>query len=167
MRMMGPSHLEPYQTSFYVSVLWVVLICILIISTVLSWVLWIVLVNYQAWGSLSGHPECVASESEVRVAQGTLNLWLVSEVMAVLWNAVPLTLTLKFGYLWVAPQVAHALASVMKNKTAFIMQWESCLLTSVGLVVGEQSRCHLTNSLGIIWGSLLHKSELNSKPYRN
>lgn len=40
-----------------------------------------------------GSPEFVANWFEVRVAfWGSLNLWLVSEVRAILWELFPLTL---------------------------------------------------------------------------
>lgn len=75
--------------------IWLVLIYILhnktvVISRVLSWVLWVVLMNQQTWGSWDS-PKLIASLSEVQLTWGPPNLWLVSEVRAVLLRAVPLT----------------------------------------------------------------------------
>ena len=60
-----------------------------IASMTFSWVLWVVLANYQTWGGVIGTPQ-ICSHLE-QVAWGPPNLWLASEVRVVLLGTVPLT----------------------------------------------------------------------------
>lgn len=56
-----------------------------IVIKVLSWVLWIVLANYQPWSGVMGAPKCVSKLDRSVGSLGTGDLWLASEVRAVLW----------------------------------------------------------------------------------
>lgn len=67
-------------------------ICILcnkmvIIIRILSWVLWIILVDYWNWGAIMGTPKSVA-KTDSRASSWGPHLWLVPEVRAVLLRAL-------------------------------------------------------------------------------
>lgn len=87
-------HQEPSQALYYAFLIvcsWFASIVIKLWSqgVVLSWARWVNLENSQTWGN-SGNPQ-ILRWSKLKITWESLNLWLVSEVKAVLWRTMPLT----------------------------------------------------------------------------
>lgn len=83
---------RPYPIHFFI---WPVLFCILcnktvIINIALSWVLWVILVNYWTWEG-SRKPWICSWGSKVQATWELQSGRLVSEMMGVLWKTETLT----------------------------------------------------------------------------
>lgn len=92
--------------------IWLVLICVLysktlIISIVFSWILCIVLVNYQTC-KCCGNPQ-ICSQS-VRSIGGpqTPKAWLMSEVRSGLWRTSPFTCGVCSNFGWLEPELNYS-----------------------------------------------------------
>ena len=146
LRVTKTSHLEPSHTLPHVSLLLFVLNCILIINVAFPLILWIDLVNYEAWWS-SQEPlfsrQLVRSEGGPRDPELVTGIYRV--VRATWWMTVPLTV--KFGLIpgslsssTESSSVLFSSAQSLSNVRLFATPW----------IAAHQASLSITNSRSLL-----------------